>query len=287
MQELTNQKESRTIKQAIFIQIVRLITSLLIPIRDENPHPPGWRPFVTYGLIAANLVFFLFEVVVTGQILDFTNNRAFGLFYEWGAVPQCVVGADAIQLNFGGGPFLIECPSNSLMTLLSSTFLHGGLLHLGGNMLFLWIFGDNIELKFGRLKYLGIYLGWGILAGLTHVYGDTSSVIPAVGASGAVSGILGAYLILFPRAKILTVFFMFFIHMIRIQAMWFLPFWFVFQNLIPLFISNVGFGVAGGGVAYLAHIGGFVVGLGTGYLYKITHRSEHLYGTRYGYRPDY
>ena len=125
------------------------------------------------------------------------------------------------------------------------------------------------------------------MAGLAHVYGDTSSGIPAVGASGAISGVLGAYLILFPRARILTAFIMFFIYMIHIRAMWFLPFWFVFQNLIPLFISNVGFGVAGGGVAYLAHIGGFLVGLGTGYLYKITHRDENLYGTRYGYRPDY
>lgn len=259
---------------------------MLLPLKDENPHPPGWRPIVTYGLIAANVIAFFFEVAVTGQFLDFTNGRAFALFYDLGAVPQCVMGADSLNINFGRGPVLVECPSNPLMTLVTSTFLHGGALHLGGNMLFLWIFGDNIELKFGRLKYLGIYLGWGVLAGLAHIAGDTNSAIPAVGASGAVSGILGAYLILFPRARILTVMMLFiFIRMLHIQAKWFLPFWLVFQNLLPFFIG--GFGVAGGGVAYLAHIGGFAVGLAVGYLYKITHQSEFTYGTRYGYRPDY
>ncbi|MCE2509033.1 MAG: rhomboid family intramembrane serine protease [Nitrosopumilaceae archaeon] len=260
----------------------------MLPLRDENPHPAGWKPKVTYALIAVNVIVFFIEVAATGQILDFTNMQAFALFYDWGAVPQCVMGADALRIDFGMGPVIVECPTNPLMTLLSSTFLHGGILHLGGNMLFLWIFGDNIELKFGRLKYLGIYLGWGVLAGLAHIAGDPSSPIPAVGASGAVSGVLGAYLVLFPRARILTVM-MFFIfwRMIHIQAKWFLPFWLVFQNLLPFFIGSVGFGVAGGGIAYLAHIGGFAVGLAVGYLYKITHRSDYLYGSRYGYRPDY
>ena len=241
---------------------------------------------MTYGLIAANVIAFFFEVAVTGEFWEFTNGRAFALFYDLGTVPQCVMGTDSFYINFGRGPELVECPSNPLMTLVTSTFLHGGLLHLGGNMLFLWIFGDNIELKFGRLKYLGIYLAWGVLAGLAHIAGDTSSVIPAVGASGAVSGILGAYLILFPRARILTIMMLFiFIRMLHIQARWFLPFWLIFQNLLPFFVG--GFGVGGGGVAYLAHIGGFAVGLAVGYLYKMTHRSEFMYGTRYGYRPDY
>ena len=257
---------------------------MLLPIRDENPHPRGWKPIMTYGLIAANVIVFFMEVFVTGQILDFTNANAFRLFYEWGAVPQCIAGADILRLDMGGNILTLECPANPLLTLLSSTFLHGGILHLGGNMLFLWIFGDNIELKFGRLKYLAIYLGWGIAAGLVHIAGDTGSAIPAVGASGAVSGILGAYLVLFPRARILTVMMLFiFWRMMHIQAKWFLPFWLVFQNLLPFFIG--GFGVAGGGVAYLAHIGGFAIGLGTGYLYKMTHPNDFTYGTRYGYSP--
>ena len=157
---------------------------------------------------------------------------------------------------------------------------------LGGNIWFLWIFGDNIEQKFGKVKYLGIYLIWGIAAGLIHILGDPTSAIPAVGASGAISGVLGAYLMIFPRARIQTFMMLgFFWRMMHIQARWFLPFWLVFQNLLPFFIG--GFGIAGGGVAYLAHIGGFAVGLGTGYLYKKMHSSDYTYGTRYGYRPDY
>jgi membrane associated rhomboid family serine protease len=232
-------------------------------------------------LIIINVIVFVIEIAYTGQFLEFNNQNAFDLFYNWGAVPNCITGATASTIDFGAGPEVIQCPS-----LLSSVFLHGGAMHLGGNMLFLWIFGDNIEAKFGKIKYLGIYLLWGILAGLLHILGDTTSPIPAVGASGAISGVLGAYLVIFPKAKIQTFMMLgFFWRMMHIQARWFLPFWLVFQNLLPFFIG--GFGVAGGGVAYLAHIGGFAVGLATGYLYKKTHSSDFTYGTRYGYRPDY
>jgi membrane associated rhomboid family serine protease len=257
----------------------------MFPLRDENPHPPGFKPKVTYALIAINALVFFIEVAYTGQFIEFTNNSAYNLFYNWGAVPNCVTGATVSSIDFGGGPQQVSCPDTPYITLLSSIFLHGGAMHLGGNMLFLWIFGDNIELKFGRMKYLGIYLIWGISAGLIHILGDTTSAIPAVGASGAISGVLGAYLVMFPKARIQTAMMMgFMMRMMHIQARWFLPFWFVFQNLLPLFIG--GFGVAGGGVAYLAHIGGFITGLATGYLYKKTHSSEFTYGTRYGYRPN-
>ncbi len=258
----------------------------MFPLKDENPHPPGFKPTITYALIAINVIVFFYEVVFTGQFFDFTNDRAFELFYDWGAVPACVTGANTLQVNFGAGPLQITCPEMAYVSLLSSIFLHGGIMHLGGNMLFLWIFGDNIELKFGRAKYLGIYLAWGIVAGLVHIIADPSSPIPAVGASGAISGILGAYLVMFPRAKILTFMMLgFFWRMMHIQAKWFLPFWLVFQNLLPFFIG--GFGVAGGGVAYLAHIGGFVIGLGTGFLYKKIYGSDFTYGRRYGWKGDY
>ena len=258
----------------------------MLPIRDENPHPPGFKPTVTYALIIVNVIVFFVEVAATGQILEFSNENAFSLFYNWGAVPNCITGGTHSVFQTEAGPVSIQCPAEPYISLLSSTFLHGGIMHLGGNMLFLWIFGDNIEQKFGKLKYLGIYLLWGILAGLIHIMGDQTSAIPAVGASGAISGVLGAYLMIFPKARIQTFLMLgFFWRMMHIQARWFLPFWLVFQNLLPFFIG--GFGVAGGGVAYLAHIGGFAVGLGTGYLYKKTHSSEFTYGTRYGYRPDY
>jgi membrane associated rhomboid family serine protease len=258
----------------------------MLPIRDENPHPPGFKPTVTYALIIVNVIVFFVEVAATGQILEFSNENAFSLFYNWGAVPNCITGGTHSVFQTEAGPVSIQCPAEPYISLLSSTFLHGGIMHLGGNMLFLWIFGDNIEQKFGKLKFLGIYLLWGILAGLIHIMGDQTSAIPAVGASGAISGVLGAYLMIFPKARIQTFLMLgFFWRMMHIQARWFLPFWLVFQNLLPFFIG--GFGVAGGGVAYLAHIGGFAVGLGTGYLYKKTHSSEFTYGTRYGYRPDY
>jgi len=254
----------------------------MLPLRDENPHPPGFKPTITYALIIINVIVFFIEVAATGQFLEFTNQNAFSLFYNWGAVPNCITGGTESQINFGNGVLQVSCPIDPYVSLLSSIFLHGGAMHLGGNMLFLWIFGDNIELKFGKLKYIAIYLMWGISAGIIHILGDPTSAIPAVGASGAISGILGAYLVIFPRAKIQTVMMMgFFMRMMHIQAKWFLPFWLVFQNLLPFFIG--GFGVAGGGVAYLAHIGGFVVGLATGYLYKKTHSSDFTYGTRYGY----
>jgi membrane associated rhomboid family serine protease len=255
----------------------------MFPLRDENPHPPGFKPYVTYSLIAINVLVFFIEVVYTGQLIEFTNQNSFSLLYNWGAVPNCITGGSTLNVDFGAGPLNVSCPDSPYVSLLSSIFLHGGAMHLGGNMLFLWIFGDNIELKFGRMKYLGIYLLWGIVAGLTHILGDPTSAIPAVGASGAISGVLGAYLVMFPKARIQTAMMMgFMMRMMYIQARWFLPFWFVFQNLLPLFIG--GFGVAGGGVAYLAHIGGFIAGLATGYLYKKTHSSEFTYGTRYGYK---
>ena len=256
---------------------------LMFPLRDENPHPPGFKPKVTIALIIVNVIVFFMQVAYTGQFFDFSNQNTFTMFYNWGAVPACVTG-EFSAIDTGNG--IVQCPAFSEITLLTSTFMHGGLLHLGGNIWFLWIFGDNIEQKFGKVKYLGIYLMWGIAAGLIHILGDPTSGIPAVGASGAISGVLGAYLMIFPRARIQTFMMLgFFWRMMHIQARWFLPFWLVFQNLLPFFIG--GFGIAGGGVAYLAHIGGFAVGLATGYLYKKTHSSDFTYGTRYGYRPDY
>jgi hypothetical protein len=145
-------------------------------------------------------------------------------------------------------------------------FMHGGFAHIAGNMVFLFVFGDNIEDRFGHLKYLLIYLLWGILAAYSHsliATDDTNSLIPAVGASGAISGVLGAYLVMFPRAKIFTIVFAFFITTIRIPAIAFLPIWFIMQLVFGFIFPQ------SGGVAYFAHIGGFVAGLGTAYAWKL------------------
>ena len=173
----------------------------MLPLRDENPHPPGFKPKITIALIIINVIVFGIEVAITGQFIEFSNYEAMNMFLNWGAVPGCVTGQiDGINT----GAEIINCPAIPELTLITSTFMHGGIMHLGGNMLFLWIFGDNIEAKFGKIKYIGIYLMWGVGAGLIHIYGDAGSGIPAVGASGAIAGILGAYLVMFPRAKVMT-----------------------------------------------------------------------------------
>jgi len=241
----------------------------MIPLRDENPKPAGYRPIVTYALIAINVIIFFGEVVYTeGQFFEFTNQRAAIIFYQYGTVPA--------EITEG----LIDKDYGVIAPLFSSMFLHAGIMHIGGNMLFLYIFGDNIEYRFGRGKYLALYLFWGLVAGFAHIMSDPSSEIPAIGASGAISGVLGAYLILFPHAKIMTMmFFGFFMRMLHISAKWYLPFWFIFQNVLPALVGS-----SGSGVAFLAHIGGFLIGLLTGYIYKKTHRSEFTYGTRYGWK---
>ena len=151
-----------------------------------------------------------------------------------------------------------------IFSVISSMFLHGGIAHLIGNMLFLFVFGDNIEDKFGRIKYVLIYIAWGIAAAYAHSFYAVSTgggEIPAIGASGAVSGVLGAYSVLFPRAKIFTIIAAFFITTVRIPAIAYIPFWFVMQVILGLLNPL-------GGVAYFAHIGGFLAGVLTGYVLK-------------------
>jgi membrane associated rhomboid family serine protease len=214
----------------------------MFPIHDDAGRLHG-RPFVNYSLIAINAAVFTWEVLVTG---NFTNGRATSEIYlQYGAIPKFVLAGD-------------------IPAVLTSMFMHGGILHIVGNMVFLYVFGDNIEDRFGHFKYLAIYILWGLLAALVHsIYAVSvgGGDIPAVGASGAISGVLGAYLIMFPRARIYTVIIAFFITTIRIPALAFIPFWFILQILFTL-IGEVG------GVAYLAHIGGFAAGIGTGYMWK-------------------
>ena len=240
----------------------------MLPLRDENPKPVGWKPYITYAIIAANVLLFIWEIAVTHQVWEFTNKRAEDMLLHYGTIPAAITNGFADH-NYG-----------VLSTLFSSMFLHAGVMHIGGNMLFFWIFGDNIEYKFGRGKFLALYLFWGVVAGFFHILSNPSSPLPAIGASGAISGVLGAYLILFPNAKVVTLMFMgFFTRLIRISAKWYLPFWFIFQNVLPALIGS-----SGSGVAFFAHIGGFLVGVLAGFIYKKTHSSEFNYGTRYGWK---
>lgn len=214
----------------------------MFPLHDDNQRLHG-RPYVTYLLIAINAIIFLAEVIITANFSDRTSTTA--LLENYGAIPYKILGGD-------------------IFSAISSMFLHGGIAHLIGNMLFLFVFGDNIEDKFGRIKYVLVYIGWGLAAALAHSFYAMSTGagdIPAIGASGAVSGVLGAYLVLFPRAKIFTIIAAFFITTVRIPAIAYIPFWFVMQVILSL-VNPLG------GVAYVAHIGGFLAGLLTGYVLK-------------------
>ena len=214
----------------------------MFPLHDDNQRLHG-RPYVTYLLIAINAIIFLAEVIVTANFSDRAATNA--LLQTYGAIPNKVLGGD-------------------IFSVISSMFLHGGIAHLIGNMLFLFVFGDNIEDKFGRIKYILFYIAWGIAAAYAHSFYAVSTgggEIPAIGASGAISGVLGAYLVLFPRAKIFTIIAAFFITTVRIPAIAYIPFWFVMQVIFGLLNPL-------GGVAYLAHIGGFLAGVLTGYVMK-------------------
>jgi rhomboid family protein len=214
----------------------------MFPLHDDAQRIHG-RPYVTYLIIAINAIVFLLEVIATA---NFSNEAATNtLFQNYGAIPYKLLQGD-------------------IFSAVSAMFLHAGVAHLIGNMLFLFVFGDNIEDKFGRIKFVLLYIGWGLAAAFSHSFYAMSTGeggIPAIGASGAVSGVLGAYLVLFPRAKIFTIIAAFFITTVRIPAIAYIPFWFIMQLIFSLLNQS-------GGVAYVAHIGGFLAGLLTGYLLK-------------------
>lgn len=176
--------------------------------------------------------------------LDLGDSQRF--IFQWAAVPYQITHVEILHI-----PPLIPLP----LTLFSSMFLHGGFLHLFGNMLYLWIFGNNIEDTLGHFRFFLFYLICGLFAGVAQVFSNPNSTVPMIGASGAIAGVLGGYLFLFPGAKVITlVFFLFFLKIIRIPALLVLGFWFFIQLL------NLG-GGAGGNVAWVAHVGGFIAGL--------------------------
>lgn len=225
----------------------------MFPIHDDTPRVNG-RPIVNYGLIGVNIIIFIYEVILTG---NFSNRIVLSELYS----------------NYGSIPDLILSGQN-LGSLFSSMFMHGSIAHLLGNMFFLYVFGDNLEDRFGHFRYLLLYLFWGVMASIAHsVYAISTGegAIPAIGASGAISGVLGAYLIFFPHAKIHTIIFAFFITTVRIPAIAYIPFWFIMQLIFALIGQS-------GGVAYLAHIGGFLIGLISAYLWKFI--SNYLFGRR-------
>ena len=209
---------------------------MIIPLRDENPTRN--TPYINYALVAANALVFLYEITLSpkGQV---------ALATVYGTVP-----ARFAHVLSGHGQL-----EAALLPLFTSMFLHAGLPHLLGNMLFLWIFGDNVEEFFGHIGYFAFYVLCGIASGLTHIVFNLHNTLPAVGASGAISGVLGAYMLLYPRNRILTLILIF---LVPLPAFLILGYWFLLQFVAG--ISSLGV-AATGGVAWWAHIGGFLTGL--------------------------
>jgi membrane associated rhomboid family serine protease len=211
---------------------------MFLPIRDDNPHTV--TPFVTYAMLAACIAVFLWQV----SLGDEAGQRA---VYAFGFTPAFFFG-QGIPAEIAAVP--------ATMTIFTSMFMHGGWMHLGGNMLYLWIFGDNVEASLGHFRFLIFYLLCGVAAALAQGFAAPGSDIPMVGASGAISGVLGAYLMLHPRANIkVFVFLIIYITVINVPAFIVLGFWIVGQ-----LISSAGVDAGQPGVAFIAHIGGFAAG---------------------------
>ena len=217
----------------------------MFPLKDDLPVRS--TPVVTWGLIALNVFAFLYELSLEVGGTGEGARAAEAFVMEFGLVPCRLTGAC---------PVSGELPS-PLLTVLTSMFLHGGVFHIAGNMLYLWIFGNNVEDTLGHGRFVLFYLASGVAAAATQTIVSPRSPVPMIGASGAISGVLGAYLILFPHANVLTlVIFGFFWRLVRIPALIVLGFWMVVQIL-----SGLGSLGAGGGVAWFAHIGGFFAGM--------------------------
>jgi membrane associated rhomboid family serine protease len=215
----------------------------MLPISDDNPALA--TPIVSWALIAACVAVFLYQLS-----LGLTTEEGTKFVFAYGMIPYRLFG------NPDWPPGLAA--PEPMLTVITSMFLHGGLLHLLGNMLFLWIFGDNVESAMGRVRFLLFYLICGVAAALTQAFADPDAQIPMVGASGAISGVLGAYLLLYPTANVRVLLFLgFFLTTFRVPAVIVLGLWFVFQVLS----AQVPQDGEQGGVAFMAHIGGFVAGM--------------------------
>jgi membrane associated rhomboid family serine protease len=216
----------------------------VIPLSDQPRESRRLYPFVTLAIVVINVLVFLYQQLFLGP------DALAGFFQAYGAVPY--------RITHGDNP-LPYSPSPVYVTILTSMFLHGGWLHLAGNMLYLWIFGDNVESAMGHLRFLVFYLLSGIGASLAQIAVDPSSQVPGIGASGAIAGVLAAYLLFYPQARVKTLVFLVpFITVTEVSALFLIVFWIVIQVVSG--VAELGASQAGG-VAYFAHIGGFFLGL--------------------------
>lgn len=218
----------------------------MVPLRDQNP--TKITPYVTYVLIGLNVAIFLYQINLSPAQLE--------VFFQLYAVVP-------VELTASFRGITVNQPVPEWLTLITAQFLHGGILHLGGNMLYLWVFGDNIEEALGRIRYILFYLMCGVLASLAQWFFSSQSGVPSLGASGAIAGIMGAYVLRFYDREILTLLPIFIIWTtVRVPALFFIGFWFIQQAFYGVASLNAptSIGMEGGGVAYWAHAGGFVFG---------------------------
>ena len=217
---------------------------MIFPIGDDNIEG-GHKPIISYSLIFINVIIFLVQLSIGEETM-----------LQFASIPE--------EITHG----------NRLFTLITSMFLHGGAMHLIGNILFLWIFGDNIEAIIGSFMFLLFYLFGGFFAAGAHILTDPHSIIPTIGASGAISAVMGAYMVMFPKSRVKMIFIIFF-KKFHIPAFLFLIFWFLQQ----IFSGITTFSVvgSGGGVAWWAHIGGFVFGIAVGLILKEKFKGLYSY----------
>ncbi len=221
----------------------------MIPIRDNirSRH----RPLMVYALIAANVACFAYEMTVAASLGESGFEE---WLHRWALVPLEV-------MRHGG--------VDEAIPFLTSMFLHGGILHLGGNMLYLWVFGDNVEDHLGHVRFGAFYIACGLAAAGTQFLLEPRLAVPMLGASGAVAGVLGAYLVLFPGARVLTLVPIFIlVYFVELPAIVFLGVWLLFQNVVPAYLLTRAGESAGGGVAYWAHIGGFAFGAAIAFAFR-------------------
>jgi membrane associated rhomboid family serine protease len=211
----------------------------MIPYRDDNPI--NIVPFSTILIISLNLLVFIMQLL--------SGEDSGRIVYSYGAIPHNITGLQSNQ------------PIPAYLTILTSMFMHGGVFHIAWNMLYFWIFGNNIEERLGHIRFILFYLFCGVVAALSHVLLSPGSNVPMIGASGAVSGMLGAYILLFPMAQVRTIVLLgFYITVVRIPALIVIGFWAIIQVVSGLLSQG---NAAQGGIAFFAHVGGFVAGLFT------------------------
>ncbi len=226
---------------------------MLFPIGDDNTDRRN-VPVITWTLIGINILFFLYQM----------GNDPFT--YGYSVVPREITEgrdlAGVVRLG-GGGVQLYPGPTPIYLTIFTAMFMHGGLAHIGGNMLYLWIFGDNVEDRMGHIKFLIFYLLCGVLATAAHIFFQPKSIVPSLGASGAIAGVLGGYLVLFPHRGVRVFQFG---RVVEMPALIVIGLWGLLQFISGF--GSLGQGGSSGGVAYMAHVGGFVAGLVLVFLFR-------------------